>query len=94
MGAQQVAIKHAYSRTTNAGRLLTIVTADPISVASGGASGAAGQAVGLVILEVGTSGPGHGELVPEAHVRVDDQGAIVTGDAAARTIALSKVTTK
>jgi hypothetical protein len=93
VGAQHVAIKHAYSRTTTAGRLLTIVTADPIKVGNG-AAGAAGQAVGLAILEVGPSGPGHGELVPEAHVRVDDQGAIVTGDAAAKTIALSKVTAK
>ena len=45
-----------------------------------GAKPKSGYDLGLVILDVPASGPGHGELVPAAKVRLDDQGAVVTED--------------
>jgi len=89
LGGRQTPIKYAYSRATGGGRLVTIVTAEPIAATSPGKD--AGS-VGLVLLVLDSSG-GHGELLKETQVRVDDQGAIVT-DGHAETVALSDVVAK
>ena len=98
IGARRVPIKYAHGRSTSAGRLITIATAEPIVfVGAGvpGAKGTAGYELGLVLLDVAASGPGRGEISPAAKVRVDQQGAIVTEDFnAADVVHLSNVVKK
>jgi hypothetical protein len=97
LGSRPATIKYAYARTTGAGRLLTIVTADPIRLLGAGlpdAKPTAGYDLGLVLLDLSASGPGKGELVPAAKVKVDAQGAIVTEDYSGETVQLSQVQKK
>ncbi len=82
VGTSSTVIKYVYARPTPTGRLITVVTGSPIGFVGAGTPGGtqSGSYLGLVILEVMSSGPGHGELVPAAKVRLDDQGAVVTED--------------
>ena len=64
LGSRPATIKYAYSRSTGSGRLLTLITADPIVLLGAGlpdAKPATGYDLGLVLLEVAASGPGKGE---------------------------------
>src|SRR5262245_28053445 len=97
LGSRPATIKYAYARTTGAGRLLTIVTADPIRLLGAGlpdAKPTAGYDLGLVLLDLSAPGPGKGELVPAAKVKVDAQGAIVTEDYSGETVQLTQVAKK
>jgi hypothetical protein len=97
LGSRPATIKYAYSRSTGGGRLLTLITADPIVLLGAGlpdAKPATGYDLGLVLLEVAASGPGKGELVPAAKVKADAQGAIVTEDYSGETVVLSNVVRK
>ena len=97
LGAKQTAIKYAYARTTGSGHLITVVTAEPIVFVGAGVPGAKpkeGYDLGLVMLEVDNAGPGRGEVVPAAKVKVNDQGAIVTEDYGADVMRLSDVVRK
>jgi len=83
LGSRSTAIKYVYARPTGGGRLITVVTAEPILLVGADAPGAkpaAGFDLGLVILEVAGSGPGQGELVPATKIRLDQKDAIVTED--------------
>ena len=94
VGTTKTAVKYAYVRTTGTGRLITLVTAQPIHFVGGDLPDAkpkAGYDLGLVLLEVGSSGPGHGEVAPAAKVRVDAQKAIVSNDYGAEVVRLSNV---
>jgi hypothetical protein len=91
LGSQRAPIKYAYARTTGSGRLITIITAQPI----GDAKPKPGYDLGLALLEVAASGAGRGELSPAAKVRIDGQGAIVTeGATPADTVQLSNIAKK
>jgi hypothetical protein len=97
LGTRRIGIKYAYARETAAGRLITAVTAEPIRFIAAGppeTKPRAGYDLGLVLLELNPSGPGHGELAPAAKVRVDDQNAIVTEDYGAEVVRLSNVIKK
>ena len=97
LGSRPATIKYAYARSSSGGRLLTLITADPIVLLGAGlpdAKPAAGYDLGLVLLEVAPSGPGKGELVPAAKVKADAQGAIVTEDYSGETVQLSNVVRK
>ena len=98
LGTQIAKIKHAYSRSMGAGRLITLVTSEPIAFIGSNQPNApkpVGNEVGLVILQVSGSGAaGTGEVVPAATVRVDDQGAIVTKDYSGETVKLTNVKKK
>ena len=87
-GATSTAIKFAYARTTDAGRVITIVTAQPIAVAQDAPTG---QTLGLMVLVTGGSEPGRGELIPSTTLRIDSQGSVVAGDDAAHAVPLSNV---
>jgi hypothetical protein len=94
VGSRRTAIKYAYARATVDGRLITIVTAEPIVFVGAGIPGAkstAGYDLGLVILSVAASGPGGGELAPATKLHVNDQGAIVTEDYNGELVELSNV---
>src|SRR5262249_8651158 len=97
VGNSNTAIKYVYARTTADGRLITAVTDVPIAFVGAGLPGApptTGFDLGLVIVEMAKSGPGHGELVPATKVRVNEQGAIVTDDYSGEVIPLSNVARK
>lgn len=94
IGAQRLPIKYAYSETTDQGRLITVVTAQPINVTDDDRAIAIAMArreFGLIILVVPESAPGHGELIPAMNIRFGSQGAIVTDGYKGRTILLSNV---
>jgi hypothetical protein len=97
LGAQQTPIKYAYARSMGDGQLMTVVTAEPIVFMGAGVPDAkpkTGYDLGLVMLEVGASRPGRGELVPATKVRLNDQGAIVTEDYSAEVVQLTNVVRK
>jgi hypothetical protein len=97
LGSRPATIKYAYARSMAGGRLLTLITADPIVLLGSGlpdAKPTAGYDLGLVLLQLTESGPGKGELVPAAKVKVDAQGAIVTEDYSGETVQLSQVVKK
>jgi hypothetical protein len=94
VGATKTVVKYAYVRSTGSGRLITLVTAQPIHFVGGDLPDAkpkAGYDLGLVLLEVDPSKPGHGEVAPAAKVRVDAQKAIVSDDYGAEVVRLSNV---
>jgi hypothetical protein len=97
IGARQTPIKHAYARSTGAGRLITVVTAEPMVFLGGGVPDAkpkTGFDLGLVLLDTAASGPGRGELVPATKIRLNADGAIVTEDYSGDVVVLSNVTRK
>jgi len=97
LGSRPAKIKYAYARSTGGGRLLTLITADPIVLLGAGlpdAKPATGYDLGLVLLDMSAAGPGTGEVVPAAKVKADAQGAIVTEDYSGETVRLSQVMKK
>ena len=97
VGSTTTPVKYAYVRTTGSGRLITLVTAQPIHFVGGDLPDAkpkAGYDLGLVLLDVGASKPGTGEVAPAAKVKVDAQKAIVTEDYGADAVRLSNVVKK
>jgi hypothetical protein len=97
VGSGPTPIKYAYARSVGSGRLITLVTAQPIHYVGGDAPNAkpkAGYDLGLVLLQVEGSAPGTGEVAPAAKVKVDDKGAIVTEDYGADAVRLTNVVKK
>jgi hypothetical protein len=90
LGKQQTPVKYAFARSMGAaGRLITVVTAQPIPVAGTGLpemTPRQGYDLGLLLLEVPDSGTGQGEMSPAAKIRLNDQGGVVTEDSAAGTV--------
>lgn len=98
VGSRQTPVKYAYARTTDVGKLVTLVTTTPIAFIGAGRPNAkptAGYDLGLVLLEIPTSGSGgKGEIAPATKVKVDDKGAIVTEDYSQETVHLTNVAKK
>ena len=97
VGAAPTPVKYAYARSVGSGRLITLVTAQPIHYVGGDAPNAkpkAGYDLGLVLLQVEGATPGTGEVAPAAKVKVDDKGAIVTEDYGADAVRLTNVVKK
>jgi hypothetical protein len=81
VGTNKAVVKHAFARSVGAGRLITVITGEPIALPGKTEPTAGGDSVyqlGLLLIEVPDSGASGGELLPAASVRVDEQGAIVT----------------
>jgi hypothetical protein len=81
LGDRKAAIKYAFERAAGDGRLITVITSEPIAWAAplpADGKPSASYPLGFVLIELAASGEGHGELVPAARVRVDEHGAIVT----------------
>jgi len=97
LGARMTPIKFAYARATGDGRLITVVTAQPLVFLGAGLPGAkptSGYDLGLVMLQVAASGPGSGELVPATKIRLNEQDAIVTEDYSGEVVHLTNVVGK
>ena len=96
LGEQKTAIKLAAQRSTGAGRLVTLLTAEPVLFLGAGVPTAkprAGFEVAIAMLDISGSS-GKGELAPAAKVSIDAQGAIVIEDYGATVIWLNDVATK
>jgi len=97
IGTRSTPIKYAYAVSTGDRRLITVVTGSPIVLDD--ARGAApvarpGFDLGLVLLELPSSGAGTGDLVPATKIRVEQDNTIVTEDASPDLVKLSNVTAR
>jgi hypothetical protein len=82
VGDRRTPIKFAAERPTGSGRLVTVLTAEPVIFVGGGLPDAkprSGFDLGLAILDLQDTG-GTGELVPAAKIGVDAGGALLTED--------------
>ena len=89
-------IKYAYSQPAGAGRLVTIVTAEPIHFVVGAHPDTklqAGHEIGVVLIDL-SSTPSHGEVALAAKVHVDANGAIVIDDYGDEVVRLTNVAAK
>lgn len=94
VGTRQTPVKYAFARSTGGGRLITVVTAEPIAFIGAGVPDAktkTGYDLGLVMLDTTASGPGRGELVPATKIRLNADGAIATEDYSGEVVVLSNV---
>ena len=94
LGQRRTPIKYAFARPTGSGRLITVVTADPILFLGAGVPESkprAGYDLGVAILTVDASGKGEGELAPAAKVKMNEAGAIVIDDYGAEKVWLKDV---
>ena len=79
LGGRRTAIKFAGVRQTGSGRLVTILTAEPILFLGAGIPSARprqGFEVAVAMLDVNDAGAGLGELAPAARVALDAGGAL------------------
>jgi hypothetical protein len=94
IGARQTPIKYAYAYMTPTGRLISIAAIVPIALPDTGTPQAqtrAGFDVGVIFLDLPASGAASGQLIPNASVRVDADGAIVAEDASGDVVRLTNV---
>jgi hypothetical protein len=84
LGARRTPVKFAGTRpTAGPGRLVTLVTAEPVLFLGAGLPGArprSESAVAVALIELRDDGGGLGELAPAATLGVDDQGALRIDD--------------
>lgn len=83
MGGRRTPVKFASARPTGSGRLLTVVTAEPLLHLGAGLPEAPprdGYDVAVAVLDVREDGAGIGELAPAARVGFDAQGALLIHD--------------
>ncbi len=93
LGEKRTPIKYAYARSTGSGRLITVVTAQPIFFIGGSDKNAKpkqGYDLALALLVLDGNDTGDGELAPAVKVKVDN-GAIVTDDYGSEKVRLVKV---
>ena len=95
IGSRSTPIKYAYAVSTGDHRLITVVTGSPIVLDGAGGAAPATQPgfdLGLVLLELPSSGAGTGDLVPATKIRVEHDNSIVTEGASPDLVKLSNVT--
>jgi hypothetical protein len=93
-GGKPTPTRVTVERTTDKGRLLTMVTDRPILFLGAGVPGAkpkAGYDFAVIDLEIDAKGAGSGTMAPAAKVTVKD-GAFVVEDYGGETVRLTKVT--
>ncbi len=83
VGGRKTPIKYAYARPTESGRIVTVVTAEPILFLGStlpSPKPKAGFDLGVALLIVDATGAGSGEFAPAAKVGTTEAGAIVISD--------------
>jgi hypothetical protein len=93
LGEKRTPLKYAYARPTGSGRLITVVTAQPLFFIGGAEKNAkpkTGYDLGLALLVLDGNDAGDGELAPAVRVKVEN-GAIVTDDYGSEKVRLVKV---
>ena len=86
-------IKYAYARSTGGGRLITLLTADPLAYLGAAAPDAkpkSGNEIGLAFLVLDGNDAGDGELSPAATIKMSGD-AVVTGDYSPEVVRLTGV---
>jgi hypothetical protein len=94
LGHTRTPIKYAYVRPSGDGRLITVVTAQPILFLGGAAPDAKpkeGFDLALALLVLDARDTGEGELAPAAKVKMDEAGALVTDEYGREVIRLTKI---
>jgi hypothetical protein len=97
IGERRTPVKYAYARSTGGGRLVTVVTAQPIYYLGGAEPNAKpkeGYDLALALLVLDGQDTGDGELAPAVKLKVDAAGAIVTDDYGSEVVRLTKVAKK
>ena len=95
LGERSTPIKFASQRPMPTGRLVTVVTAEPILFLGSSlpeAKPRAGYEVAVAMLDVRDHEDGGGELVPAAKVGMDAKGALLIDDYGATVVWLSRLT--
>jgi hypothetical protein len=95
IGERQTPIKFASERPADSGRLVTVVTSDPILFLGAGIPAAkpvTGFDVAIAMLHVKEGDESMGELAPAAKVRLDEHDALVIEDYGATVVWLEKLT--
>lgn len=93
-GDKKTPIKYAYSRATGSGRIVTLITADPITNLGTGMpefKPKAGHDVAAALLVLDTDGGGHGEFAPAATLKANKSAAIVVDDYGAAKVWLKEI---
>jgi hypothetical protein len=83
IGDKKIPIKYAYARATGSGRIVTLITADPILNLGSGMpefKKMAGHDVAAMLLVLDEKGAGHGEFAPAATLKTNSSGSIVVED--------------
>lgn len=94
LGEKRTPIKYAYARPTGDGRIVTVVTAQPMYFLGGAEKNAkpkAGYDLALALLVLNGQDTGDGEFAPAVKIKVDN-GAVVTEDYGSDKVRLVKVT--
>ena len=94
IGDRRTAIKFASQRPADSGRLVTVVTAEPILFLGAGIPAAkptTGFDVAIAMLHIKDGAESMGELAPAAKVRLDDHEAFVIEDYGATVVWLEKL---
>ena len=93
VGDKRVPIKFAYARPVGDGRMITVVTAQPILFfdPEGKAKPKQGFDLGLALLVLDAKDTGEGELAPAAKISVNNDGAIVTEEYGSEVVRLVKI---
>jgi hypothetical protein len=97
IGGRQTAVKYAYAHTTPDGRLIAFASIVPIALpdtATPNAQPRAGFDAGVIFLDLPTAGPASGQLIPNANVHVDAEGAILAEDSSGDVVRLTNITRK
>jgi hypothetical protein len=93
LGEKSTPLKYAYARPTGDGRLITVVTAQPLYFIGGTAKDAKpkqGYDLGLALLVLNGQDAGTGQLAPAVKVKLDN-GAVVTDDYGTEVVRLVNV---
>jgi hypothetical protein len=93
LGEKRTPLKYAYERTTGDGRMITVVTAQPIFFVGGAEPGAKpkqGHELALALMILNGHDTGDGELAPAVTIKFAD-GAIVTDDYSTEKVRLVKI---
>jgi len=97
LGEKRTPIKLAIERASGGGRLVTVVTAEPILHLGEGvpqSKPVTGFDLALATFEVQPNGPGGGDLSPAAKIALDDKGAFVIDDYGQTVVWLNNIALK
>jgi hypothetical protein len=95
LGERRTRIKFAEERVTASGRLVTVVTAEPILFLGAGIPAPKSQTgfdVAVALLDMADDGTGLGELAPAARVGLDEGGALLIQDYGATVVWIKDLT--
>jgi hypothetical protein len=97
LGEKRTPIKMAIERASGGGRLITVITSEPILHLGEGvpeSSPVSGYDLALATFEVQPSGAGVGDLSPAAKVTMDAKGAFVVDDYGKAVVWLNNIAVK